>query len=267
MGGVPYTKEQIDFLLAKGNVPWPMNSREFLENIAAEFTEKFGRLSSAGKVKCILNSYNIRKGYQRRPQKQIDFIFAKAEMGLTAKTIAAEFAERFGLPCREKYIYNFLYYHHIRKGYENCKKACHKLRYKRLLSVGTERMRLVHNTPVIYIKVAEPNVWKIKHHVLWEKANGPLPEGYAVIFADGNRENFALGNLIKVSMGELAWLKHKGISYRDAELTESAVLLARISIMAGKREKEVFGKRRKKRLRIGADEAMVAVDEAEREDG
>jgi hypothetical protein len=45
------------------------------------------------------------------------------------------------------------------------------------------------------IKVSEPNVFKLKHRVLFEKENGPIPKGYNVQFADGNPLNFAPENL------------------------------------------------------------------------
>ena len=50
------------------------------------------------------------------------------------------------------------------------------------------------------IKVAEPNKWESpKHRVIWEKVNGKISKGYALVFADGNKQNFGLDNLILVS--------------------------------------------------------------------
>jgi hypothetical protein len=50
----------------------------------------------------------------------------------------------------------------------------------------------------IYVKKLDSRKWWLKHVVVWEEANGPLPKGQALIFADGNRHNCDLDNLILV---------------------------------------------------------------------
>src|SRR5581483_8181698 len=47
-------------------------------------------------------------------------------------------------------------------------------------------------------------VWPLVHHRTWIEHNGPIPEGYAVVFKDGDRKNCAIENLERVSRGELA---------------------------------------------------------------
>jgi len=61
--------------------------------------------------------------------------------------------------------------------------------------IGTESIRRKY----IWVKVAEPNVWRMKHHLIWEAAFGPIPKGYLVIFADRDKSNFKLDNLIMIS--------------------------------------------------------------------
>lgn len=45
--------------------------------------------------------------------------------------------------------------------------------------------------------------WKFVHILVWEAANGPLPEGHAVVFLDGNKKNCDLANLTCLSRGEI----------------------------------------------------------------
>lgn len=47
----------------------------------------------------------------------------------------------------------------------------------------------------IKVKVAEPDKWKLKHHIIWEKNNGKIPKGTHVCFKDGNRKNVCIENL------------------------------------------------------------------------
>lgn len=52
------------------------------------------------------------------------------------------------------------------------------------------------------VKVAEPNVFKMKHRVLWEQHNGPIPEGTFITFIDGNPDNVTIENLTAVTKSE-----------------------------------------------------------------
>lgn len=70
--------------------------------------------------------------------------------------------------------------------------------------VGTQVWRNGGNSRYLWEKVADPNVWRPVHHIVWEKAHGPLQEGSVVIFKDLNRSNFALENLECISKSELS---------------------------------------------------------------
>lgn len=91
--------------------------------------------------------------------------------------------------------------------------------------VGSERMTVDGYTE---IKVAEPNRWKMKHVAIWEKVNGPVPPLHVVIFADRNRCNLNLDNLILVSRSELLIMNKKGLIQEDKELTQTGVNVAKV---------------------------------------
>lgn len=82
----------------------------------------------------------------------------------------------------------------------------------------------------LLIKVAEPNKWKAKHRVIWEEHNGPLPKSCTIIFGDGDKRNFDLNNLILVSRRELLTLNQNDLIQKDAELTKTAVNIAKLKI-------------------------------------
>lgn len=58
--------------------------------------------------------------------------------------------------------------------------------------MGAER---VTSAGFVQVKIAQPDCWKFKHLVVWEKAHGPLPEGRKIDFIDGDRQNISLENL------------------------------------------------------------------------
>ncbi len=45
--------------------------------------------------------------------------------------------------------------------------------------------------------------WKMKHVLVWEQANGPVPTGSVIVFRDGNRNHIEPANLECVSRAEL----------------------------------------------------------------
>lgn len=45
------------------------------------------------------------------------------------------------------------------------------------------------------IKVADPDVWRHKHIMLWEQHHGPVPPGHVIYFIDGNKNNITIDNL------------------------------------------------------------------------
>jgi len=53
-----------------------------------------------------------------------------------------------------------------------------------------------------FVKVAEPNVWRLRAHVAWETAHGPIPKGVCVHHRDGDKLNDAPENLALLSVSE-----------------------------------------------------------------
>ena len=118
--------------------------------------------------------------------------------------------------------------------YEKCKKTMfQKGNSINERPVGDERVDVDGYT---YIKVEQPNKWKLKHRVLYEEKYGTIPKGYNLIFADGNKQNLKLDNLILVSNSELFILNQNGLYKRDKELTKTGANIAKLLDMISKRK-------------------------------
>lgn len=100
--------------------------------------------------------------------------------------------------------------------------------------VGSECWR---SDGYLWVKVALPNKWRLKHHLIWESKNGPIPKGHLIIFADGNCKNFDINNLICVTRAELAVLNQKHLIFDNPEATKSGVLLTRLIKQTAKRKR------------------------------
>lgn len=91
--------------------------------------------------------------------------------------------------------------------------------------VGSER---IDRDGYVLIKVEEPNKWKPKHRVLWENANGPIPKKHRLIFADGNRQNITLDNLILVSYAESFIMNQRKLFSENGEHTKTGAIIAKV---------------------------------------
>lgn len=101
--------------------------------------------------------------------------------------------------------------------------------------VGTER---TNSDGYVEIKIADPGKWKSKHIILWEEANGPVPKGHVVIFADGNQQNVTLDNLLLISRQELVIMNKRRLIANNAELTKTGVAIADIYLRIGERKRK-----------------------------
>ncbi|MDK2961855.1 MAG: hypothetical protein PWQ06_90 [Anaerophaga sp.] len=93
------------------------------------------------------------------------------------------------------------------------------------LDIGTE---ILKGDGYVWVKIAEPNIWKQKHRIIWEDANGTIPENHVLIFADSNKLNVNLDNLILITRGELATMNKKKLISEHKELTEAGLMIAKI---------------------------------------
>ncbi len=105
--------------------------------------------------------------------------------------------------------------------------------------VGSER---INADGYVDVKVADGQAqhnWKGKHILTWEKHNGPVPPGHAVIFGDGDMRNFDPGNLLLVTRAQLVRMNQKGLIQNDIELTKTGILIADVYNKIGERRRKV----------------------------
>ncbi|MDR1418790.1 MAG: HNH endonuclease [Treponema sp.] len=110
------------------------------------------------------------------------------------------------------------------------------------LPVGTE---IIDSYGYVKVKIADPNKWNFKHRIIWEKAYGKVPRGHIVIFADGNKLNVRLNNLLLVSRSEHAVMNKWGLRSSDREMTKTGKAIADIKMLIAGRKRDNCHKRRK----------------------
>lgn len=98
--------------------------------------------------------------------------------------------------------------------------------------VGSERINV---EGYVEIKIQEPNKWQLKHRYVWERHNGPIPEGMIITFRDGNRQNTDIENLAMISRSLNARLSILGL--QNCGALDTAVLTAQLHEEISKRRK------------------------------
>lgn len=122
-----------------------------------------------------------------------------------------------------------------------CGKGCEKTWFKKgnipknHKPVGSERIDSKDGYTLV--KTAEPRTWRLKHVVLWEAHNGPVPKGYKVIFLDGDITNITIENLAIMSNKEMLMANRLGLRYKNKELTEVGINIAKLAVASKNRKK------------------------------
>lgn len=94
--------------------------------------------------------------------------------------------------------------------------------------VGSEKLRV---DGYVYVKVADgfKNAnWIQKHILVWEQANGPLPAEHVLIFANGDREDVRLDNLVLAERADLAVMNNRSLMGCDSQSMKAGVLTSRL---------------------------------------
>jgi len=176
-----------------------------------------------------------------------EILFVKKNIrGRSYVEMTKMFNERFGLRITLKQMGRLAYGHGIRNGIGSYrpgnvpanKGKTHKPWQGCYRPIGSERLQQGY----IFIKVsnrrkpAQKN-WEAKQVGIWKAANGKVPKGHVVIFADGNNRNFALDNLLLVSRRELAVMNRFRLISSHRELTRTGKAVADLVLVINKRKK------------------------------
>jgi hypothetical protein len=151
----------------------------------------------------------------------------------TSAEIAQIINARFKTNFTAGAICAYMSVHRIQTGLQPWKKH----RTKQWCKLGTERKK----SRYIYVKVAEPNVWKLKHYIEWEKHTGKAPQAdEKLIFLDGDPDNTNIENLYLVKNRILRILNthFKDRPTGNAEAMKGYILRAQIKAAEIDRAKE-----------------------------
>jgi hypothetical protein len=190
--------------------------------------------------------------------KEINFLKSKIKGRSRAEMIRL-FNERFGLSLSVGQINGQLRAHKLTSGiklfypgHPPSWKGANRTSYKpgqkpwNYMPIGSEHVNF-DGVIEVKMKATPPKKYKSKHLIIWEKANGPVPKGHFIIFADGNKRNFSLSNLLMVSYREISVMNRRGLTGDTAELTKLGKMIADIKLLAADRKKSIKKRRTRQR--------------------
>jgi hypothetical protein len=254
-----YTYEMICFLRE--------NYKLFrLPELTQKFNDKFGENKTTSQIRACLHNNSITCG--RKPgllkgerclllsPEQVEFV--KREYKKRSRQYLLEAINRkFGLSLKLKQLTSFVKNHNITcgrtgqyvkgnvpyntgtKGQGICKPNSGSF-LKGHVSGNTKPLgseRICSKDGFILVKVAENNPYtgartrfKHKHVVVWEKNNGPVPQGMIVRLIDGDPTNCEPENLLLVTRAEHLRLNQLGLASYPEELKPTVVAIAKLEV-------------------------------------
>lgn len=242
------------------------------EDITNLFNARFGTDLTEGQIKSFKCNHKIKSNVPKRRMTDDDGLFTREQKDFIVQNVKGRLSqeladlvnEEFDLQITAKQMITFKKNHGLVSGIDSRfqkgsvpvnKGTRHVYNVggnktsfqkghtpKNYMPVGSER---VNADDYVDIKIADPNKWRGKHLIVWEKHNGrSVPLGHVVIFGDGNRRNFAPDNLLLVSRGQLAIMNRRGLIQNETELTKTGIIMADIYSKIGERK-------RKRRNKVG----------------
>lgn len=219
--GKKFTEAEIEYLRTC------VGKFESVQALTDSFNAKFGTNRNKGAIAGAMNRRGFTSGIQEKKnytEEQIEYL-REMTPGRSYKEIHRLFNQTFKTNRSFDSVKSTISEKGMKNGIDERYKSGN-IPYNHY-PVGTEKLT---SDGYLRVKVAEPNHWVFKHRMLWEKENGPIPSGCCLLFADGNKQNVQLDNIILVSRGELGQMNKMGYIFDNGDLTKTAHLLTKLKL-------------------------------------
>lgn len=193
-------------------------------------------------------------------QEMKDFIFENNK-GTSALNLTKMFNEKFNTNISKTVIKNFRSRHKLKSGltgrfpkghvpYNKGKKTGYYPSNAfpkgnippNTRKVGSEQIRA---DGYLWIKIANPNIWKQKHRILWEEINGPIPKDHVLLFKNQDRSDIRIENLMLITKRQRAVMAKQGLFFQEPDLTESGATIAKLALKTSATIKKIQSKNTK----------------------
>lgn len=246
MEKIKLTKEEINFIVEK----YKDNTRG---QVVELFKEKFDKTITQNMIMNCVRVYGDYKKDRRKFKNEHLEYFKEIYKEHTIKECSELLKKKFDVDFSVSSLRSATHTYHILSGrdtrfkkgqkmtsemYEKCKNTMFKKGKKpfNAYPIGHE----ISYKGYIYVKIKDDlftnphdwfKNWKAKSRIIYEQNFGPIPDGYQVIFADGNNRNFEPDNLILASNRELCYMNHAKLYIRDEQkLNKQTINIAKLKL-------------------------------------
>lgn len=247
---IKYTPEQKDYIseLAPGR---------YNSEIASLFNERYGTKVTEGQIKSFKANHGISSNVPRRRRTENEGLFSLEQIkfiemnvhGLHNSELTALVNQTFNLDIKVRQMRIWKKNRKLSSGLKGTEgKAPPNKGTKGLYNVGGNRTSFKPGQPAsnykpvgseridqdgyTLVKVSDEGPWhkrwRHKHKVVWEEAHGAVPKGHVLIFADQDKRNITVDNIILVPQSRLSILNKKKLLHNNAELTRTGLIMASI---------------------------------------
>jgi hypothetical protein len=194
-----YTEEQKEFVRN-------LYDKHTCEEIYSLYRDKYGNDISRHIVRNICRLYCKRK-IHRYSEDEISYL--KSLYGrYRHETIADMFNDKYGIQTSVTMVRQLFV----------------RLKLHRRMDIGETRTTSEGH---VLEKVAQ-GVWRSRHIATWERLHGKVPEGHAVTFNDGDRDNTDMGNLRLITIQEMTAINRNGYGWHDGETLDLILDIIRL---------------------------------------
>lgn len=234
------------------------------KELAQIVNERFGTDFTRNTMYNFMNNHKIKNGCrdnpathtERYPREVREYIHANY-VGVGPKQMTQILNEKFGTAYEHKHIKAYYANNKLDSGLNGSEGRIPWMKGKKGYRMpGCEKYffqkgHVPHNTvpvgtirkcadgymwkKVADVKNASRKNWRQLHYLVWEEANGPIPEGKKIAFLDGDPGNCALENLVLTDAGELIVANKLQLRFDDPELTKTGLMVAKVTIAANER--------------------------------
>lgn len=219
----PNPKEHIDYLKE-------IYQGRKVQEVTDMMNKKFGTNYTTRAVEMMKWRNNLKSHYGRLMQERpecLEFLKENAK-GKSQKEIQKLFNEHFDMDCTLPQIKGFLKYYQLKTETGGKFEKGH-VSFNRK-PIGSEHYKGNKNRcKMVYIKVAQPNVWVRKNRYVYEQHYGKIPDDYRVIHLNGDKDDFSIDNLRAIPLKTHLVMKNMNLYSNDKDLFETGILITKVA--------------------------------------
>lgn len=252
-----YTSEQKAYILE-------IASGRYNDDIAELFNKRFGTSVTATQIRSYKKNHKIKSNLARKRKSKQQGLFTDEQaafvkenvVGLSCQELTDRVNVAFNLQITVKQMNGYKKNRKLNSGFDSRFKKGNipvNKGTKGMFNVGGNKTSFVKGSQpqnyleigsevtradgYVAVKIGHPNVWTLKHRMIWEAENGKIPKDCVLLFADQDKSNVTIENLMLVKRANIAIMNRKNLLQNNREGNQTAVIISDVFRTLAKKER------------------------------